>query len=504
MAACKGGKMNASSGVYPIVIIGGGFGGLSLGVRLKAAGIEDFFILEKSGSLGGVWRDNTYPGAACDVPSRFYSLSFEQDWDWSAKFGRQDEILTYFRHCAEKYGIADHVRFNTAVTEARFDDAGGVWNVRTQDGGVLRGRALVSAIGLFNQLTWPAIKGRENFNGPAFHSAQWRHDVDLKGKRIAVIGTGASAIQFVPELAKVAGTLHVCQRSPQYIQPKDLGLPPEKRTWLHDTPVWRRIERMRIAQDMDGGTDRRYSDEMAAAAREVWLDYLAREVPDPDKRRKLTPTYPFGCKRMLQANNYYPAMMQDNVNVVDIPVVEITGNSIRLEDGTEHEVDVIVYGTGFLPTAFLPGLDIYGLNGFELKDSWKDGAEAYLGISVNGCPNFFMMYGPNTNASASIIYMLEHQAEYIAQCVEALRERPGAWMQVRSAVQRQFNEAAHERLAESVVARDNCLSYFKLPSGKIVTQWPWTMSEYHRRTARVNFADYEFSGGAEGDRQAAE
>ncbi|MGE3245680.1 MAG: flavin-containing monooxygenase [Beijerinckiaceae bacterium] len=490
-------------GEFPIVIIGGGFGGLSLGVRLKAAGIKSFTILEKSGSLGGVWRDNTYPGAACDVPSRFYSLSFEQDWDWSARFGHQAEILDYFRYCARKYGIEEHVRLNTTVTEARFDDTTGTWLVHIEGGETLRARALVSAIGLFNQLTYPNIPGRDVFRGPAFHSAEWRHDVDLEGKRVAVIGTGASAIQFVPEVAKAAGKLYVCQRSPQYIQPKDMGIAEDEKSWVHETPVWRRVERMRIYNEMEGGSGRRYNADMANAAREVWLQHLAREVPDPEKRRKLTPAYPFGCKRMLQSNNYYPAMMQDNVDVVDVPVVEITENAICLKDGTLHEVDVIIYGTGFLPTAFLPSLDIYGLNGFDLKESWKDGAEAYLGITVNGCPNFFMMYGPNTNAAASIIYMLEHQAEYIAQCVEALRDNTGSWMHVRSSVQRAFNEAAHERLAHSVVANDTCLSYFKLPSGKIVTQWPWGMADYHQRTMQVNFADYEFSGG-DGAQEAAE
>ncbi len=480
---------------FPIIIIGGGFGGLCLGVRLKAAGIHSFTILEKSDTLGGVWRDNTYPGAACDVPSRFYSLSFEQDWDWSARFGYQAEILRYLNHCAEKYSITEHVQFNTKVDDARFDDSTGTWIVNIAEGKTMRARALVSAVGLFNQLTYPDIKGRDSFAGPAFHSAQWRHDVDLKGKRIAVIGTGASAIQFVPEIAKVAGKLHVCQRSPQYIQPKDTGIPEDKKSWVHDTPVWRRVERMRIYNEMEGGSGRRYNDDLAAAARDVWLQHLAREVPDPEKRRKLTPTYPFGCKRMLQSNNYYPAMMQDNVDVVDVPVVEITQNGICLKDGTVHEVDVIIYGTGFKPAAFLPTIDIYGLNNFNLKESWKDGAEAYLGISVNGCPNFFMMYGPNTNAAASIIYMLEHQAEYIVQCVERLREQPGAWMHVRADVQRGFNEKAHERLSLSVVARDSCLSYFKLPSGKIVTQWPWGMKDYHARTMSVDFSEFEFSGG---------
>lgn len=478
---------------YPIIIIGGGFASMALGVRLKAAGIDDFIILEKSDALGGVWRDNTYLGAACDVPSRFYSLSFEQDWNWSLRFGQQPEILEYLNHVAQKYGIIDHVRFNCNVGKARFDESAGLWNVTISNGERLQSRVLVSAIGLFNQLTYPDIPGRDTFTGAAFHSAHWDHGQSLEGKRIAVIGTGASAIQFVPELAKVASRLYVCQRSPQYIQPKDEGLTRDQKSWLHETPVWARAERLRIQNDMDSGSGRRYDMELVEQSRQVWLQHLAREVPDPDKRRKLTPNYPFGCKRMLQSNDYYPAMMRDSVDVIDIPVIEITENAIRLKDGTMHEVDVIVYGTGFKPTSYLPSLEIYGLNGMSLRESWKDGAEAYLGMSVNGCPNFFMMYGPNTNAQASILYMLEHQADFIANCIVELNQRTGAWMHVRADVQSSFNQAAHERLRKSVVASDDCLSYFKLPNGKIVTQWPWGMSDYHRRTHSPDFSDFEFS-----------
>lgn len=490
----RGAIVTKAQNDFPILIIGAGFAGLALGVRLKAAGIESFTILEKSSSMGGVWRDNTYPGAACDVPSRFYSLSFEQDWQWSARFGQQEEILDYLNYCAKIYDVIDHVRFNTKVDDAHFDETCSTWNVALAGGETLQARALVSAIGLFNQLTFPDIAGRDVFEGVAFHSAMWNHECDLAGKRVAVIGTGASAIQFVPEVAKVAGRLYVCQRSPQYIQPKHLGVAEEDKSWVHETPVWRRVERMQIYNEMEGGVDKRYDMEMVAQSQEIWLQHLAREVPDLEKRRKLTPNYPFGCKRMLQSNNYYPAMMQDNVDVVDIAVEEITANAIRLKDGTVHEVDVIIYGTGFKPASFLPSLNIYGLNGFDLKGSWKDGAEGYLGITVNGCPNFFMMYGPNTNAAASIIYMLEHQANYIAHCMEALQERPGTWMQVRADVQRTFNRAANERLQTSVVAEDNCLSYFKLPNGKIPTQWPWGMDDYHARTLTPDFDDFEFSG----------
>jgi len=476
-----------------ILCIGSGFGGLSLGYFLKKAGIEDFHLLEKSAQPGGVWRDNTYPGCACDVPSRFYSFSFEQNWPWSSRFGQQKEILAYFNHCLDKYGVRPHVRCNETMTSAKWDSERSVWRVATAAGDTWEARSLVSGVGLFNQTILPDIKGRDTFTGHWWHSSQWDHSIDLRGKRVAAIGTGASAIQYVPELAKVAGKLYVCQRSPQYVNPKDMGLPYEDRSWYMNTTPYHLYERYKIFRDMESGIGRRYSHELASAAREKWLEYLAQQVPDPVLRKKLTPTYPFGCKRMLQSNDWYPAMNRDNVELYDIAVEEITENGFRLSDGTFHEVDVIVYGTGFKPTSFLPGLETHGRDGTEIHDQWAEGAEAYLGITVENFPNFYMLYGPNTNASASIIYMLEHQANYIVQCISAMNARQAAAIEVKADVFQKFNEAVTQRLQESVVAADNCLSYFKLPSGRITTQWPWTMSDYHARTSRVNFADYDFA-----------
>jgi cation diffusion facilitator CzcD-associated flavoprotein CzcO len=476
-----------------ILCIGSGFGGLALGYFLKKAGIEDFHLLEKSAQPGGVWRDNTYPGCACDVPSRFYSFSFEQNWPWSSRFGQQKEILAYFNHCIDKYGVRPHVRCNETMTSAKWDSEQSVWRVATAAGVTWEARSLVSGVGLFNQAILPDIKGRDSFKGRWWHSSQWDHSVDLRGKRVAAIGTGASAIQYVPEVAKVAGKLYVCQRSPQYVNPKDMGLPYDDRSWYMNTTPYHLYERYKIFRDMESGIGRRYSHELASAAREKWLEYLAQQVPDPVRRKKLTPTYPFGCKRMLQSNDWYSAMNRDNVELYDIAVEEITETGFRLSDGTFHEVDVIVYGTGFKPTSFLPGLQIHGRDGTEIHDQWADGAEAYLGITVENFPNFYMLYGPNTNASASIIYMLEHQANYIVQCIGAMNARQAAAIEVKADVFRNYNEAVTQRLQDSVVAADNCLSYFKLPSGRITTQWPWTMSDYHARTSRVDFADYDFA-----------
>ena len=341
--------MSNSENIKQVAIIGAGFGGIGLGIRLHRAGIRDFVILEKSNSIGGVWRDNTYPGAACDVPSRLYSYSFEQSWPWQSRFGRQSEILGYLNHCADKYDVTDHIRLETQVTSACFDDEMGLWRVALSSGETILVRVLVSGVGIFNQPIVPDIPGRATFAGPSFHSSEWNHAIDLSGRRVAVIGTGASAIQFVPEIAKVAGQLHVCHRSPQYVRPRDervMGRRPR--------------DRWDILREFDNGTARRYSDELAAEARTAWLHYLTTEVPDPALRAKLTPQYPFGCKRMLQSNDWYPALQRPNVELIDVPVEQITQDALRTSDGVTRNVDVIIYGTGFRPTAYLPHLHITG------------------------------------------------------------------------------------------------------------------------------------------------
>lgn len=488
--------MNAVASKQDVIIIGGGFGGLAAAIALQNSGIREFIILEKSATLGGVWRDNIYPGCACDVPSRFYSYSFEQNWPWSARFGRQDEILDYLNHCAKKYGVTEHVQFSTAVDSLEWQAAENEWRIQCTDGRVYRASHVISAIGLFNQPAWPAISGRDDFKGESFHSSNWNHACDLAGKRVGVIGTGASAIQFVPEVAKQAGQLYVCQRSSQYVQPKDMGryasLPREQQPWFYNTLPWRLYERYKIYKSFEGSAARRDSHELANAARDQWLKYLETAVPDAELRRKLTPQYPFGCKRMLQSNDWYPALQKAHVELIDTPVTQITETGLVLKDGRAIALDAIIYGTGFTPATFLPHLKVRGRGDKDLHEHWRDGAEAYLGIAVPDFPNFFMLYGPNTNASASIIYMLEHQANYTAQCIRESQRRNSA-ISVRADICNAFNAEAHEKLNRSIVASETCQSYFKLPNGKITTQWPWTMGEYHKRTKRVNFSDYAFS-----------
>ena len=474
-----------------IAIIGAGFGGIGLGVRLKRAGFDNFTIFERAGDVGGVWRDNTYPGAACDVPSRMYSYSFEQSFPWSERFGQQPEILEYLRHCAEKFGIRPHIRFNTEIREATFDAKANKWRIAKTDGEVVTADLLVSAVGLFNQPLIPDLPGRDSFGGPQFHSSRWDHDCDLDGKTVAVIGTGASAIQFVPEIAPRVGKLLVFQRSSQYVLPRDAR--PVRGTRSGIDSVRHRLDRLGIYMEQEKRTRRRGSPRMTAQGQAAFLSRLEAEIPDPDLRRKLTPSYPLGCKRVLQSNDWYPALLRDNVEVIDRPVTRVDATGVATSDGDHFDADVIIYGTGFTPTKYLTPLKITGMDGVNLNQAWREGAEAYLGMTVAGFPNLFMMYGPNTNIAGSIVYMLESQARYIVSAARLLRGQRVGRLQVRRPIQDAFNRKIQDRLGATVLVADTCHSYFQDPSGKVTTQWPGFMYEYRRLTRRIKRADFEFA-----------
>ncbi|MGB0631511.1 MAG: flavin-containing monooxygenase [Alphaproteobacteria bacterium] len=475
-----------------IVIIGAGFGGIGLGVRLKQAGFNDFTILERGNEVGGVWRDNTYPGAACDVPSRMYSYSFANDFPWTERFGQQPEILEYLKHCADRFGIRSHIRFNTEVREAGFDAETDQWRIATGDGGVETADMLVSAVGLFNHPLIPDLPGGETFDGSQFHSSRWDHDCALDGKTVAVIGTGASAIQFVPAIAPRVGRLLVFQRSPQYVLPRDVRSVPGGDGVLDR--LRHRTERFSIYLEQERRTRRRASPRMTEQGQAAFLARLKREVPDSELRRKLTPSYPLGCKRVLQSNDWYPALQRDNVDLIDSPVTGIRADGVVTQDGDFQPADVLIYGTGFTPTRYLTPLQITGPSGLDLNRAWKDGAEAYLGMTVAGFPNFFMMYGPNTNIAGSIVYMLESQARYIVDAARLLRRPRVRRISVRRPVQDAFNRDIQGRLGKTVLVADSCHSYFQDPTGKVTTQWPGFMYEYRRQTRRIRTADFEIAG----------
>lgn len=480
---------------HPIIIIGAGFGGIALSIELHKHGIDDFLILERAGDIGGVWRDNTYPGAACDIVSRFYSFSSDRHYDWSRPFAPREEIWAYAQRIVERHNIRRHVRFNTEVAQAAFDETSGQWTLTTTKGARLKTPVLVSAVGLFNNPFIPNIPGRETFKGVTFHSAKWNHDFPLEGKTVAVIGNGASAVQFLPEIAPKVGKLYSYQRSPQHVMPKimmpgaaDWNTRLEKYRWL------RPLARLKVHLMFERITyNRRHHPEMRLKGEAAFAALLEKKVKDPELRKKLTPNYPMGCKRQLISDTWYDALVRPNVEVVVDPIERITQDGIVTRDGVERKVDAIIYGTGFTPTAFLTPMRIKGLAGRDLNEAWRDGAEAYLGITVTGFPNFFMMYGPNTNATTSIIFMLECQARYIVSAIRTLNRKRARFMNVRADRQRQFNAELQQRMAATVWARSDCSNYSKTESGKVTANWPGYSTDYMWRTRAVRPGDFEFA-----------
>jgi cation diffusion facilitator CzcD-associated flavoprotein CzcO len=478
---------------YNTVIIGAGFGGLGMAIRMKQAGHTDLLLIEKGHDVGGCWRDNTYPGAACDVPSHLYSFSFEGHYPWSRRFAPQVEILAYLKHCATRYDIQRHIRFNTEVTAAAWQDDTKQWRISLNDGSSLTARALITATGQLNQPAYPPLTGIDTFHGPHFHSARWNHDVNLRGKAVAVVGTGASAIQFVPEVAKVAKTLTLFQRSAAYVISKpDRAYSKAEHLLLEKMPFTHTLDRARIYAANEARV-LGFTSFQKAMALYKWLfrRQLTSQIKDAALRDKLTPDYPMGCKRILMSNDYYPALSGDNVEVINHGITAVDGTGLIDSTGQHHDADVIIYGTGFRATEFLTPIAITGRGGKPLNDVWRDGAEAYLGISVHGFPNLFMLYGPNTNLGHnSIIYMLESQFHYVLQCLETLQQQP--MLEVRADVQSAFNHSIQQQIRDTVWDK-GCSSWYKTDSGKNTANWPGFTFDYRRRTRRLNLNDFQTS-----------
>jgi cation diffusion facilitator CzcD-associated flavoprotein CzcO len=472
-----------------VLIVGSGFGGLGMAIELKRAGFDDFTILERASEIGGVWRENTYPGAGCDIPSPLYSFSYAPNPRWPRRFSLQPDIHAYLKRIVGEYDLAPHLRFGTEVTAAEFDN--GVWRVTTASGEVLEANVFIPAVGQLSTPVRPDIKGREDFTGHSFHSAQWDHGYDLTGKRVAVIGTGASAIQFVPQIQPEAGKLTLFQRSAPYIMRKH---DTRYRRWQHKfferLPATQLLGRLRIWLLAEYATYAMTAHPFLTKMFELRTAQLRRRhIKDKALRAKLKPGYQLGCKRILFTNNYLPALTKPNVHVETEAITELTPNGVRTADGVEHEADVVIYGTGFAATEFLSTLDIRGLGGQVLAEKWKDGAHAYLGITVPGFPNMFCVYGPNTNLGAgSIIYMIERQARYIRQSVEHLARPEVSYMDVEPEVEERYDKEIQRRLAKSVWTM--CASWYRQDNGRVPTNWPGLVSEYHRRTRKLDLTEY--------------
>jgi cation diffusion facilitator CzcD-associated flavoprotein CzcO len=475
-----------------VVIVGAGFGGVGLGIKLKKSGLDDFIILEKSDSVGGVWHDNRYPGAACDVPSRLYSFSFEPWFDWPDRFASQSDILDYLRNCARKYDLESHIRFGAQVIEARWDDSSKRWFVQTSNGDIFSAQSLVSATGQLSRPFVPKLPGIESFVGAAFHSARWRPEYDLADKRIGVIGTGASSIQIIPAIAPLVRTLYVFQRTAAYVLPKrNKAYSRQQRSTFRRFPILPSIARFLKYAAWESKAFAFVTWRTALRVkRSAFFRNLGRGVQNPDLRSRLTPDYRIGCKRILLSDEFYPAMSRPNVELVTEGIVEVRTDAIVTADGTEHKVDCIIFATGFAATEFLVPMKVTGLRGQDLHEAWKGGAEAHLGITVAGFPNFFMLYGPNTNlAHNSIVYMIESQIRFIMACIVRLCRDEVRSIEVRQDIQDRFNRKLQRRLQKATWSK-GCTSWYLTAAGKNVANWPGYSLEFRLRTHTPTWDEY--------------
>ncbi|NKY55452.1 flavin-containing monooxygenase [Nocardia flavorosea] len=476
------------------IIIGSGFAGLGLAIRLTQQGRDDFLVLERGSDVGGTWRDNTYPGAACDVPSHLYSYSFALNPDWSRSFSRQGEIQSYIQAVAEKYNVRDKHVFDCDVTSARWNNDTARWEISSSKGD-FTADTIVSAVGALCEPNLPDIKGINSFEGEIFHSARWNHDSDLTGKRVAVIGTGASAIQIVPAIAGKVSHLDVYQRTAPWLLPR-LDRPytlPERLAFKH-IPGAQRLSRAAIY-----------------AIRETQVVGLAKvpalmrgfealskaklqfEIRDPELRKKVTPDYRIGCKRMLISNEYYPALDRDNVDVVTDPIAEIRTNSIVTEDGTEREVDAIVVATGFHVTDSPTYQTIFGRDGRSLTEVFDEiGQQGYKGSAIANYPNMFFLLGPNVGLGhTSMVYMIESQINYIADALATFENRNLRTVEVRRDAQDSFNAGLQRKLAKSVWSTGGCASWYLDKHGNNTTLWPDFTFEFRRITKRFDIDAYD-------------
>ncbi|HWA04393.1 MAG TPA: NAD(P)/FAD-dependent oxidoreductase [Rhizomicrobium sp.] len=505
-------KLKEAAAKMKVVIIGAGLSGILSAIRLQQAGVP-FEIVEKNPDVGGTWFENAYPGCRVDNPNHMYSFSFEPNHDWPYHFSTQDVLHDYFRRMADKYGLRRHIRFETTVSEAAFDEETSTWNVRIRDKTgkeeTLRASAVISAVGQLNQPKMPDIKGVGTFAGPAFHTARWRHDVDLAGKRVAMIGTGATAFQVIPEIAPKVGKLLVFQRSAPWLGPTPNyhdKVSDGKKWLLEHVPYYDKWYRFWLFWTLTDGildavaVDPSWNDTSRAVSpmnemlRTLLIEKMREQIPDrPDLLEKVTPDYPFGSKRSVRDNGVYlAALARENVELVTTGIEEIAPKGIRTKDGVLHEVDVIIYGTGFHASDFLRTYRVVGRGGVELHERWKGDARAYLGMTVPGFPNFFTIYGPNTNivVNGSIIFFSEASVRYIVNCLKLLAETGASTMEVRSDVHDAFNARVDEENRKMAWGVPNAKSWYKNALGRVSQNWPFRLVDYWNATIRPDPKDF--------------
>ncbi len=481
-----------------VAIIGAGFGGLGAAVALRRAGIEDLVIIEGDDDVGGTWRRNTYPGAACDIQSHLYSFSFAPNKSWTRTYARQPEILAYLESVADDFDLRRHLMLGTKVRSVRWNAQTCRWDCELDRSGrdaKLTADAIVCAVGLFGSPKLPDIDGLTDFTGMLMHTARWDHRIELADKKVAVIGTGASGVQVVPELAKIAEHVTVFQRTPPWMVPKDDR--PYSATELarfRRGPLAVRRTRWQIWKFQHDNTATFADDPLVTSRTQIATSFLERTVTDERLRRALKPDYPFRCKRVLLGDEYYRALQQDNVELVTDPIERIAETSVITAAGQAVDVDVIVLATGFETSRYLSGIDVIGAGGRRLHERWGEDPSAYLGVAVSGFPNFFMLYGPNTNQGGnSIVYILEAGARLVASALSRVARR-GGYVDVRPEAEKRYNDTLSADLERTVWTK--CDSYFRSPSGRIVTQWPYTELEYARRTWRLRPREWAHRTGA--------
>ncbi|MCX5533025.1 NAD(P)/FAD-dependent oxidoreductase [Streptomyces sp. NBC_00006] len=477
-----------------VAVIGSGFGGLGAAVRLRREGITDFVVLERADAVGGTWRDNSYPGCACDVPSHLYSFSFAPNPDWPRTFSGQEHIREYLEHVADTFRLRPHIRLNSEVTQLRWDSDQLWWEIDTAKG-KLTADVVVSATGPLSDPKTPDIAGIDTFPGKVFHSAQWDHEYDLRGKRVAMIGTGASAIQIVPAIQKEVGHLTLFQRTPPWVMPRaDRAISPAER-WLHrQLPVTTQARRGLLwgIRELQVQAFTKHPNELGMVE-QLAKRNMHRAIKDPGLRAKLTPDYRIGCKRILLSNTYYPALAQPNVDVVASGLSEIRGNTLVASDGSEAEVDAIVFGTGFHVTDMPIADRVIGADGDTLMQSWKNGMKALRGATAAGFPNFMTVIGPNTGlGNSSMILMIEAQLNYLADYMRQLHVLGGrVALNPRETAVNGWNNRVQDRMKRTVWNTGGCNSWYLDENGVNTTVWPGTTTEFRHATRHVDVGEYE-------------
>ena len=479
--------------MYTSIIIGTGFSGICMGIQLKQKGIHNFIILEKADEVGGTWRENTYPGAECDVPSALYSFSFEPYPDWEYKWSHQPQILTYLKMCVEKYELGPHIHFQKELTSAHWQERDSFWKIKTKDGSIFKSKTFIPAVGQLHFLSIPNFTNKENFDGVTFHSARWNHKISLEGKTVGVIGNAASAVQFIPEIRKSAKKVIIFQRSANWILPKQDRL---YRNWeknlvkrfpfllkMYRLKIWLMAGALFLLMNRGYNSLRNFFQWQSKR-------YISRSIKDPKLREELIPKFPLGAKRVLFSDEFYFALDQENVEVVTNPIQEFFPKSIQTEDGKKHDLDVLIYSTGFKTQPFLMGLEVVGKNGISIKKFWKHGPINYLGMTVNNFPNLFLMYGPNTNLGHnSIILMIEAQANYIAQCLDSIEKNKTPSLEVKNEVMKNYHDAIQVRLKKMIWLTVE-KSWYISANGNLPNNWPGRTWEYMRKTKEVDFGDF--------------